>query len=241
MTYQAAVSENFMLAGNPGTPNRQPETPIAQSEPLRQSARLLPTPHMLKELHDYLYHLAPTGGLPMKPVGILLGLLLLGAHLWAWRNAAQAKAFLRAFPRHYGWGAALLTVDFLWGMLVLAHMDMGEFFFLRKWFLMLVPVGFFLVLIFVKEFLAVRALGSLLLLVAGPVLASAFLQPQLTRLLLPILAYAWIIAGMFFVGMPFLMRDGITWLLARESRWQLAIWSGVAYGAALLALALTTY
>ena len=177
----------------------------------------------------------------MKPVGIVLGLALLAAHLWAWKNEARAKGFLRNFPRHYGWGVFLLSIDFIWGMIVLSNMDMGEFFFLRRWFLMLVPVGFVLVLFYVKEFLAVRALGSLMLLVAGPVLASAFLQPQITRLLLPILAYAWLIIGMYFVGMPFLMRDWIGWLLAKQGRWNLAVWSGVAYGAILLVLAVTTY
>ncbi len=177
----------------------------------------------------------------MKPVGIVLGLALLAAHLWAWKNEARAKDFLRNFPRHYGWGVFLLSIDFIWGMIVLSNMDMGEFFFLRRWFLMLVPVGFVLVLFYVKEFLAVRALGSLMLLVAGPVLASAFLQPQITRLLLPILAYAWLIIGMYFVGMPFLMRDWIGWLLAKQGRWNLAVWSGVAYGAILLVLAVTTY
>jgi hypothetical protein len=196
---------------------------------------------MFKDLHDYLYHLSPEGGLPMKPVGIVLGIALLVGHLWAWRNAESARAFLRAFPRNYKLGVLILTLDFIWAMIVLANMDMGEFFFLRKWFLMLVPVGFVAVLIYVPEFLAVRALGCLMLLVSGPVLASAFLQEQLTRLLLPTLAYAWIIAGMYFVGMPFLMRDWIGWLLARENRWNLAIWSGVAYGAALLILAVTTY
>ncbi len=196
---------------------------------------------MLKDLHDYLYHLSPTGGLPMKPVGILLGVALLGTHLWALKNSEKTKTFLRSFPRHYGWGAIILTIDFVWAMVVLANMDMGEFFFLRKWFLTLVPMGYLLVLSYVKEFLSVRALGSLMLLVSGPVLASAFLQPQITRLLLPILAYAWIISGMFFVGMPYLMRDGINWLLAKEGRWNLAVFSGIAYGLVLLVLALLTY
>jgi hypothetical protein len=196
---------------------------------------------MFKELHDYLYHLAPTGGLPMKPVGILLGIALLVAHVWAWKNGDKTKTFLRTFPRHYGWGALILTIDFAWAMMVLANMDMGEFFFLRKWFLILVPIGYFLVLTYVKEFLSVRALGSLMLLVAGPVLASAFLQSQMTRLLLPLLAYAWIISGLFFVGMPYLMRDGITWLLAKEGRWNLAVFSGIGYGLVLLVLAILTY
>ena len=39
---------------------------------------------------------------------------------------------------------------------------------------------------------------------------------------LPVLAYAWIIAGMFFVGMPYLLRDWITWLTQKPSRWKLA-------------------
>jgi hypothetical protein len=196
---------------------------------------------MLKELHDYLYHLEPTGGLPLKGTGVALGLLLLGKHIWAWRNAEKAQAFLRAFPRNYAWGAVLLTVAFLWSMLCLANMDMGEFFFLRQWFLMLVPIAFVLVLVYVKEFLAVRALGSLLLLAAGPVLCAAFLQPPVTRLLLPVLAYAWILVGMFFVGMPFLMRDWIHWLLAKPGRWNVAVWGGMIYGGVLLLLALTTY
>ncbi|MES2506340.1 MAG: hypothetical protein V4599_06525 [Verrucomicrobiota bacterium] len=196
---------------------------------------------MFTDLHNYLYHLEPTGGIPLKPTGIVLGLLLLATHLWAWKNADRTKEFLKAFPRHYGWGAALLSLGFVWGMMCLFNMDMGEFFFLRKWFLMVVPIGFVLVLMYVKEFLAVRALGSLMLLAAGPVLAAAFLQPPVTRLLLPILAYVWIIVGMFFVGMPYLMRDWTTWLLAKPARWNLAVWSGVAYGALMLVLAITTY
>ncbi|MDZ4286424.1 MAG: hypothetical protein U0984_00605 [Prosthecobacter sp.] len=196
---------------------------------------------MLKDLHNYLYHLEPRGGIPLKGTGIVLGLLLLAAHLWAWKKGAAAKAFLTALPRSYGWGAILLTIDFAWGMLILMNMDMGEFFFLRKPFLIVVTLGYLGMLVYVKEFLAVRALGALMLLAAGPVLAAAFLQPPVTRLLLPTLAYAWILVGMFFVGMPFLLRDWITWLLAREFRWKLAIWAGVAYGAALLVLAVATY
>jgi hypothetical protein len=196
---------------------------------------------MFEDLYKYLYHLHPEGGIPLKGTGIVLGLLLLAAHLLAWKKGPEAKAFLKAFPRSYFWGVVLLTVDFFWGMLILMNMDMGEFHHLRMKFALAVPLGFIGMLIYVKEFLAVRALGALMLLAAGPVLAAAFLQPPVTRLLLPILAYAWILAGLFFVGMPFLMRDWITWVVAKESRWRLAIWAGVAYGALLLVLAVTTY
>lgn len=120
-------------------------------------------------------------------------------------------------------------------------MDMGEFFTMRDKFMMIVAAGYIGVLIYVKEFLAVRALGSLMLLAAGPVLTAAFLQPPVSRLLLPILAYGWIIVGMFFIGMPFLMRDWVNWAIAKPQRWKLAVSSGIAYGALLLAAAILFY
>jgi hypothetical protein len=62
-----------------------------------------------------------------------------------------------------------------------------------------------------------------------------------SRLLLPILAYVWVIVGMFLVGMPFLLRDWIGWLTANPLRWSFAAWSGVVYGALMLVAALLWY
>ena len=120
-------------------------------------------------------------------------------------------------------------------------MDMGEFFHLRSWFLMIIPAAFVLVLIFVREFLAVRALGALMLLVSGPVLTAAFLQPPASRILVPILAYVWIIVGMFFVGMPFLMRDWVNWATNTTVRWKAAVFGGIAYGLLMLAVAIVAW
>lgn len=196
---------------------------------------------MIEELYHYLYHLSPEGGIPLKGTGIVLGLLLLAGHIWAFLKPAEAKAFLHDFPRNYGWGVVILTICFFWSMMIIQHMDMGEFFHLRRWFLIIVPAGFVGILFYVREFISVRAIGSLMLLAAGPMLCAAFLQPQLSRLLIPILAYAWIIAGMFFVGMPFLMRDAISWVTGNDARWKLVSLSGIVYGALLLVAALIFY
>ena len=196
---------------------------------------------MLDDLYAYLYHQEETGGIPLKGTGITVALGLLASHLYALKNGAQVQAFLKAFPRTYFWGALLLSIDFVWGMMCLANMDMGDFYTMRSWFMYLVPVGFVLVLVFVQEFLAVRALGALMLLVGGAVLEAAFLKPQFSRLLLPIIAYVWIIAGLYFVGMPFLMRDWVNWVTAKEERWKLATLGGIAYGAVLLVAALLWY
>ena len=192
---------------------------------------------MFRDLFEFLYHQAETGGIPLRGTGIVVGLGLIAIHLWALLQRETAQDFLRQFPRNYKWGVALLTVDFFWSLLILGYMDMGEFFFMRKWFLMGLPVGFVLVMLYVQEFLSVRSLGALMLLVSGPVLTAAFLQPQFSRLLLPILAYVWIIAGMYFIGMPFLMRDWVGWITATPSRWNTASAAGLAYGALVLLVA----
>lgn len=196
---------------------------------------------MFQDLYDYLYHLAPQGGIPLKATGIVLGVLLLAVHLVALLRSEAVQGFLRQFPRSYKWGVILLSIDFIWSMLIISYMDMGEFYNLRSKFLLLLPVAFVLVLIFVKEFLAVRALGALLLLVSGPVLTAAFLQPPASRMLVPILAYAWIIAGMYFVGMPFLMRDWVNWITQTTGRWKLASLGGVVYGAVMLVVAVVAW
>ncbi|MCB1279504.1 hypothetical protein [Prosthecobacter sp.] len=196
---------------------------------------------MFADLYDYLYHLASTGGIPLKGTGIVVALGLILTHAWALKNKEKTQAFLKAFPRTFKWGVILLTIDVIWSVFALANMDMGEFFNMRRTFIMITIGGYVAVLIYVKEFLAVRALGSLMLLVAGPVLTAAFLQPPVSRLLLPIIAYVWIIVGMFFIGMPFLMRDWVNWLLAKPQRWNLAVYSGIGYGVLLLAAAILFY
>lgn len=192
---------------------------------------------MFHDLYNYLYHQDTTGGIPLKGTGILVGLGLLVIHAWAWLKRREAQAFLQTFPRNYFWGVVLLSVGFVWGMMALSYMDMGEFFFLRSYMLLIVPVAFILVLSYVREFLAVRALGCLMLLIAGIVLEAAFLKPQMSRLLLPVLAYAWIIAGMFFVGTPYVMRDAVQWVTAKQGRWSAATLGGLAYGAVVLLVA----
>jgi hypothetical protein len=196
---------------------------------------------MLQSLYNYLYHQSPTGGIPLKETGLVIGGLLLFTHLFAWLRPEQVRAYLPKFPRDYFPGAVLLTVALIWSMVCLYCMDMGEFFKLRDKLLFALPVCYVLVLYYVREFLSVRALGCVLLLVAGPVLQAAFLQPQLSRLLLPALAYVWIIAGMFMVGTPYMMRDWISWLLKSELRWKLATLGGIAYGALLITVALVDW
>ncbi len=190
----------------------------------------------MKTIYDALYH-----ELTLKTVGLGFGLLLIAAHLFALIRSEPVKAWLKALPRNGRLGTVILAIDFSWCFLVWSEMDLGEFYNLEKTVQVLLVFGFLGFGYFVREFLAVRALGLFLILLASPVLNAAFLQPPVTRLLLAFLAYAWIIKGMFYVGMPYLMRDGIDWILAQPSRWKMAATAGLAYGVAVLVCALLFY
>lgn len=196
----------------------------------------------MQALYDWIFHQNPDGsGLSLKAVGLVLGALLLGGHLFAWKTADTLLPKLKGFPRNRSIGVALMVVVVIWTMFLVSYMDMGEFFKYRKTLLYAVPITGFLVISYVTEFLAVRALGTLLLLLASPVLTAAFLQEPTSRLLLSILAYVWIIGGMFLIGMPYLLRDGIDKLIARPALFKQAALAGAVYGLLILICALLFY
>ncbi len=132
----------------------------------------------------------------------------------------------------------LIIVAAVWSFLLVQSIDLGEFSPLRNIMLVAIVVGAVLSWIYVPEFLAVRAVGMILLLAAEPLLESAVLRNEPTRLLLVVLAYAWVIAGLFYVGMPYILRDAIQWVTADRNRLKLGAIAGAVYGLALVVCAL---
>ncbi len=173
----------------------------------------------------------------LSETGWIVGIALVLAHIYVLGRTAWCEKWLKTFPRSRVAGTVLLAAAAVWSFALIATMDLGEFGGLRRVMLLAIAVGAVLSWRYVEEFLAVRALGMLALLAAEPLLEAAFLQPTGTRLLLVVLAYAWIILGLFWVGMPWVLRDQIAWLTARRGRLQAGAWAGVAYGAVILACA----
>jgi hypothetical protein len=177
----------------------------------------------------------------LQLAGLVTGLLLIVAHAYALATPGATRQFLQAFPRSRVWGTILLSLGAIWAFWLVSTMDLGEFAHLRQAMLIAVPIGAVLTWQFVDEFLAVRALGILALLAADCLLEAAFLRPELSRLLLVVLAYAWIFAGLFLVGMPYILRDLIAWLTASVARFRMAAAIGIAYGLALVLCAATLW
>ena len=177
----------------------------------------------------------------LKVVGLVVGLFVAASHALALARPEETRRWLAGFPRSRQAGVLILSIDFAWALWLVYAMDWGEFYYLRMPMLVALPIFFYLTLRFVDEFLAARALGILALLVAAPLLDAAFLQPQVSRLFVVVLAYCWIIMGMSWISQPHLLRDQIGWASVNSSRWALSTGVGVVYGLAMLFCALVFY
>lgn len=195
----------------------------------------------MKDLSDGIYQWLYQGGLSLRAMGILVGLLLILGHLVALLRQEKILPWLSTVPRSQNVGTLFLTISFLWAWMVATSMDLGEFHQARWLAQFALPVFFVGMLFIANDYLGARALGMFLLLAACPVLDAAFLKPPPSRLLLSTLAYGWIIVGLFWVGMPFTMRDQIAWLQARPFRYRLMCLAGMIYGGLLLAAAFVYY
>mgnify|MGYP003640091462 CR=1 FL=1 len=188
----------------------------------------------MQSIYNFLYE----PGIPLKVMGIIIGLGLIGSHVFALVKPSLVKAQLKAFPRNEKIGVPLAIFCFGWGFMIWSCMDLGEFFKIERPVQMVIIAVCVGVVIFVREFIAVRALGFLMILAAAPILDSAFLQVPQSRLLIVAIAYAIAIKGMFWIGLPYLMRDQISWVLADSKRYQFGAIAGAVYGVIVLICAL---
>jgi hypothetical protein len=190
----------------------------------------------------------PYERLSLFTVGLILGCALIAVHVFMLARPQLAQGFLKSFPRNAVLGQILLGLGLAWFWLLVAPasmgtlgalaMDLGEFNNAKPLLRILIPITMVLVVISVRDFLAVRALGVLGLLAAAPLLESAFLKDPATRLLVPIYAYGLLTASLFWVGMPYLFRDAVDWVTAESKRWNAMVLGGLAYGMALVICAL---
>lgn len=189
----------------------------------------------------------PYEHLPLFTAGIVLAIWLIGVHAVMLAKPLQTQEFLKKFPRNSFLGQILLGIGLAWFWLLIApsgmgrlsalSMDLGEFNAAKGVLRLLVPAALVLVTISVRDFLAVRALGLVGLMAASPLLEAAFLKDPQSRLLVPIFAYAMLTASLFFVGMPYLFRDAVTWVTAKQQRWTIISGAGLVYGVAVLVCA----
>jgi hypothetical protein len=182
-----------------------------------------------------IYHLS------LQVAGIIAGGFLLVMSVPGLLKPELVRDLTARFPRSRGFAVGLLTVDLIWSFWLLATMEMGEFSTFRRPLLIALPIGYLLTLRFVNELLAVWALGIFCLLAAEPLLDAAFFRYEMSRLLVTVFAYVLIVAGLFWVTMPYLLRDQLNWSTRSAGRCRLVHGAMLLYGAAILAFAVMRY
>jgi hypothetical protein len=181
-----------------------------------------------------IYHLS------LHTAGVIAGAFLVVLGVLGLMKPDFAQV-VKQFPRSRFAGVVLLTICLGWTFWLLATIQMGEFSSFRRPLLIALPIGYVLTLFFVDEFLAVRALGILCLLAAEPLLDAAFLRYETSRLLVTVFAYLLIIAGLFWVAIPYVLRDQLNWIARSAFRWRCLHAIELIYGVVILWFAFTQY
>jgi hypothetical protein len=193
----------------------------------------------MKEICDSIYKALYDNG-SISTAAIIVGLILVLSHIYAFVQAPAAMAKLKTVPRSQNLGTTILTIDFLWGYVVATSIELGDFERLRWLAQFSVPVIYVAMLFWVNDYLGARAIGIFLLLAVCPALDAAGITTE-HRWLLNLLLYIWLTLGLFWIGMPYTMRDNIAWATRTASRFKSLALAGTAWGAVLLVMAFTVW
>jgi hypothetical protein len=177
----------------------------------------------------------------LSQIAVLIGLAAVAGGSCAVWFPDRLRDGLAAFPRSIWPGRILAAVDLVWAAYELSLMHLGMFDAWKIHLYWLTPVAIFLCINYLDDLLSPRALGGFLLLLAGPVLDTARWHPSDWRLVITVLAYLWIAAGLLFLLSPWWFRRITQPFIRSNTVMRLAGWLKIAAGAGLIALAVLVY
>jgi hypothetical protein len=182
---------------------------------------------------------------PLSIVTCISGLVLLLLGAAALRYPHQVREGIAAFPRNT-WAARVLAgIDLAWVGLLLHGVHLGRFEHLKPALFLLVPAAFFLIIHYLDELLAPRALGGLFLLVAHPILFATRVfrwgGGSDLALVMVVFAYVLVVAGIILVLSPYRFRQWAARGIASLERCRAAGMAGAGCGAAMLAMAIIVF
>jgi hypothetical protein len=171
----------------------------------------------------------------------LLGLGVALPQVYGLMNPAGFRDFARKFPRSEPWGWALMLLGTAWFLWELEHERISDFAAFKPYMF----VGFGAVglgtCIFVRDFLAVRGLAVVLLMLAKLMVDTARWVPTDWRLVVVTWAYVLVVAGMWFTVSPWRLRDWIDWATRTELRIRVGSGLRLAFGLFVVILGLTVF
>lgn len=177
-------------------------------------------------------------------LSILLGVGMSVPQIYGLVKPAAFAAAARKFPRSLPWGYALMALGTAWFLYYVQTESAADFAAYKE----AMSVGFAAVglgaCIFVKDFLAVRGLAVVFLLLAKLMTDTG--RPRLEdthywALVIQIWAYVLVVAGMWFTISPWRARDLINFATANESRVKIGCAIRLVFGLFVAFLGVTAF
>jgi hypothetical protein len=169
----------------------------------------------------------------------LLGLGYALPQLFGLLQPARFGEWLRKFPRSDFWGYVLMPLGTVWFLWNLKQDQIADFAaFKPALFIGFAVVGFGSC-VFVRDFLAVRGLSVVVLLVAHLTLNAIRWVDTDLRLVVTTWAYVWVVLAIWFTISPWRLRDFIGWLTASEARIRVTCAARLAFGLIVALIGLT--
>jgi hypothetical protein len=171
----------------------------------------------------------------------VLGALLLVLCVPAMLVPRPAQRLLLAFSRNEWAGWILTAISMVWVALLLLDMSFHRFEPYKPAIYFVAPVAFLLMVFYMDELLAPRALGGLLLLVAHPILEITRWHESSLRLVVTSLVYVGVVVGIILMLSPYRFRYFAEYWAKDSSRCRVGGTLGVIVGGLLVLLGLTVY
>ena len=177
----------------------------------------------------------------LKALAIVLGLGMGLPQIFGIVNPSAFAASVRKVPRSLPVGLVLMILATAW-FAYYFNLERVSDFANYKTYLMIA----FLVIgggccLFVQDFLAVRALAVVFLLLAKLICDTARFADTDWRLVIITWAYVLVVAGMWFTVWPWHLRDLLNWATASESRVRVGSTIRLAFGLFVALLGFTVY
>jgi hypothetical protein len=176
--------------------------------------------------------------LKLSTLAILLGLGMGLPQLYGFVNPTAFAAAVRKFPRSLPWGYGLMLLGTAWFVWNLSQESIADFAAFRTPLLAAFAAIGIGTCVFVQDFLAVRGLAIVLLLLAKLMVDTGRPSIEATPwvLVFQSWAYVLVIAGMWFTISPWRLRDLLNWATDNEKRIKVGCGLRLAFGLFIAAL-----
>ena len=179
--------------------------------------------------------------LKLSTLSVLLGLLVGLPSVFGLLKPKSFAEAARKFPRNTPAGYVLIILGTLWFLYYLRLESVSDFANLKKYFYYLFSAVGLGTCLFVRDFLPVRGLAVVMMLLAKLMVDTARWEDTGWRLVISTWAYALILAGMWFTVSPWRLRDILNWSVATEARTRFTSGARVAFGLFVIVLGLTVF